>query len=165
MRPILVIQCGNKKRKGVHRVRDLYLGPFWSTFRARDREAPVELDVFVLSAGHGLKHVDERLASYDCKLTPERVPVVGAMVCDQVGSQYPRLRGRPVHFVGNSLYREALEGGGLDVRPIFKPGDGLLGMRSALTDFLRLHGRFNALKGTGVKYVDLGAIMRRVRGD
>ena len=106
MKLALVIQCGASKREGAHPVWDLYTGPFWSTYRARRREAEgsiegahPDFDVFVLSAQFGLRHELDVLPWYECRLTKDQVTELASAVSDQVSRLYPRLSRRPVWFL------------------------------------------------------------------
>jgi len=142
VKPALIIQCGESKRDGVHLVRDLYTGPLWSTYRARCRDAGIEgvhptLDVFVLSGQFGLRRETDALPWYQHRLVLGEVPALSATVRDQVHRFYPDLASRSVHFVGSALYRSVLTGAGLSVRDVAPAGADLLGMRKALSAFLR----------------------------
>lgn len=134
----LVIQCGAKKRPGVHPVGELYLGPFWSTYRAaRDaRTTPIPFPVYVLSARYGIVGVDTPIASYDAVLA-ER-PRKGNEVA--VEDLLPILRaqrsvvGIEVDVIGSALYADALTRAGFTVNRLETRGIGY--MRGALREHL-----------------------------
>lgn len=76
-KPLLLIACAEEKLAGRHRAIDLYQGALfdvlrkWMTRDALDPAKPA-LDVFVISAKHGLVPADREIDSYDQKMTAER---------------------------------------------------------------------------------------------
>jgi len=134
----LVIQCGGTKRPGVHPVGELYLGPFWSTYRAaRDRRGgTLPFPVYVLSAKYGLASVTERVEDYDAVLS-ERPKATNEVAVEAILPLLQRQKGQvgpEVDVVGAKLYREALQRAGFVVHPL-STGD-LLAMRAALKTYL-----------------------------
>ena len=115
----LVIQCGGTKHPGVHPVGELYLGPFWSTYRAaRDRRGgTLPFPVYVLSAKYGLVGVETPIASYDALLAERPRAANEVAVADIV----PILRnqravvGDAVDMIGSALYADALTRAGFTV--------------------------------------------------
>jgi hypothetical protein len=138
----LVIQCGGTKHPGVHPVGELYLGPFWSTYRAaRDRRGgTLPFPVYVLSAKYGLASVTERVKDYDAVLS-ERPKAANEVAVEAILPLLRRQRGQvgpEVDVVGSKLYREALQRAGFVVHPL-STGD-LLAMRKALKTYLTERG-------------------------
>jgi len=138
----LVIQCGGAKRPGIHPVGELYLGPFWSTYRtARDRRGgTLPFPVYVLSAEHGLASVTERVKDYDAVLS-ERPKAKNEVAVETILPLLQRQKGQvgpEVDVVGSKLYREALQRAGFVVHPL-STGD-LLAMRKALKTYLTERG-------------------------
>jgi len=134
----LVIQCGAEKKPGVHPVGELYLGPFWSTYRAaRDaRKTPISFPVYVLSAQYGLVGVDTPIASYDALLAERPRAANEVAVADIV----PILRnqravvGDAIDMIGSALYADALTRAGFTVNRLETRGIGY--MRGALRKHL-----------------------------
>lgn len=130
----LVIQCGEEKRPGVHPAGELYLGPWWQTYRsARDaRATPLPFPVYVLSARYGLVGVEEPVASYDAVLAAHPRKPNEVAVADIV----PLLRkqrevvGNTVDMIGSGLYADALSRAGFTVNRLETRGYGY--MRGAL---------------------------------
>jgi hypothetical protein len=161
-RAVLVIQCGGQKVSCPAAVRDLYLGPLWSSYRLAAGAGPrhPSLDVYVLSAEFGLRRESERAAPYDRVLVPDtfRGTKKGGTPVRRLSDLVALLRlqayafvGRPVHFAGGALYARALSEAGLDVRPLTAPGAGIGDIRSAV-------GRF-------AQRLDLDALIARTRPD
>jgi hypothetical protein len=115
----LVVQCGEEKRPGVHPAGELYLGPWWTTFRAarRERSTPLPFPVYVLSAKYGLVGVETPIASYDALLAERPRAANEVAVADIV----PILRnqravvGDAVDMIGSALYADALTRAGFTV--------------------------------------------------
>lgn len=146
MKPVLVIQCGGAKREGSHPVWNLYTGSFWSTYRARRRETEgiiegshPRLDVYVLSAQFGLRKETDELPWYNCRLTDDRVETLAGEIRNQLRGGCRQLANRSIHFVGSKLYGLALERAGLRVVNVAPAGADMLGMRKALSIFLKQH--------------------------
>ena len=160
-KPVLIVQCGAKKLDRRAKVRDLYLGPFWSTYRARRREQDgltgehSELSVYVLSAKHGLVHELDELEPYDMMVVPAgaahytrrstgstragTATVPADWLAKTVKRQAKKLdlAGRRVFFVGGAAYAEALRLAGVEFESL--SDGGLLAKRSALSGFLKEH--------------------------
>lgn len=142
-----MIQCGGSKRSTDKAVPiwSLYTGTLWSTYRkARERRegalvsGPHQgLDVYVLSAEHGLLPESARCSVYDRvlvadthrSLTKKGVPVrrVGDLV-DTVRDQARRRGLTEVWFVGGATYRDLLRRAGLLVHDLERGG---IGMKAA----------------------------------
>ena len=151
-KPVLIIQCGAKKLAHKALVRDLYLGPFWSTYRARRKEQDgmmgdhSELAVFVLSAKHGLVAEGDEIEPYDMRIVPagffgrrsrDGCALVPAdTLSDTIRDQAAGLglARRDVFFVGGKDYAEALDLAGVEFESL--SDGGLLAKRSALNRFL-----------------------------
>jgi len=160
-KPVLIIQCGASKLSHAAKVRDLYLGPFWSTYRARRREQDgligehSELSVYVLSAKHGLVHELDEVEPYDMMVVPAgsahytrrstgstragTATVPADWLAKTVKKQAKKLglADRQVWFVGGAAYAEALRLAGVDFESL--SDGGLLSKRSALSRFLIEH--------------------------
>lgn len=134
----LVIQCGAEKRPGVHPVGELYLGPFWSTYRkARDaRLTPISFPIYVLSARYGLVGVDERIASYDAVLAerPRKANEVAVADIVPLLQKQRAVVGNEVDVIGSALYADALTRAGFTVNRLETRGIGY--MRGALREHL-----------------------------
>jgi hypothetical protein len=116
----LVIQCGDKKRLGVHRVDELYLGTLWATYRAaRDRRTtPIPFPTYVFSARHGIVSTSALLQPYDAVLSqrPRKAnEVLPQTVVPMLIAQRATV-GSSVDFVGAELYAATLEAAGFTVR-------------------------------------------------
>lgn len=160
-KPVLIIQCGDAKLPRPAPVNELYTGPFWSTYRARRRESPTgmqgvhpELDVYVLSAEHGLVSELAVLEPYNSIIVPGpqadylklyRKPKVSAdtrevsadVLARRIAAQAQGLGlyGREVYFVGGLPYGEALQLAGVRYRSL--SDGGMLSKRKALSEFLK----------------------------
>jgi hypothetical protein len=67
---IALIGCGKKKRAGTHRARWLYTGALFTKALAyAERDF---IDIFVLSAKHGLVELDDELDDYDRRMPTAR---------------------------------------------------------------------------------------------
>lgn len=134
----LIIQCGAEKRPGVHPVGELYLGPFWSTYRAaRDaRMTPLSFPVYVLSARYGLVGVDEPIASYDAVLAarPRAANEIAVEAILPLLQKQRAVVGDAVDMIGSALYADALTRAGFTVNRLETRGIGY--MRSALREHL-----------------------------
>jgi hypothetical protein len=147
-KPVLVIACGNKKRADdLERypygtpVWDLYLGRAWDTYRkwmeahdiarhsgAKRMGGSVSnpLDVWVVSAEHGLLPSTSRLWSYNTQLTPATFSSFVEVLSEQLhasgggalGRERRALLHQSVTFAGPKIYAEALEAAGLQITPI-----------------------------------------------
>jgi len=148
VKPVLVIQCGGLKRLGTHAVRDLYLGPLWSTFRKAAPEGPhPALDVYVLSAEHGLLSEMDLCPAYDRVLVSDsyRSSEKGGTPVRRIAELVPVLAVQRkalglhrVHAVGGKTYLEALRRAGFAVDPV-STGAGIGYIRSDLGRFLEAH--------------------------
>ncbi len=115
----LVIQCGEGKLPGSHRVDELYTGPFWSTYR-KNKPDILPFPVYVLSALHGLLPVDAVIRDYNRVLVahPRRENEVGV---EDLLSLLRRQRvalgldGVTVDTVMSALYAGALTRAGFTV--------------------------------------------------
>lgn len=150
---VLVIECGGKKlqtRKSVP-IWSLYTGPLWSTYRstrARREGASVRgshpsLNVFVLSAEHGLLPETDRCSPYDRVLVADsfRGTHKKGTPVRRVSQMVPLVRVQAlrhglteVWFSGSAVYRGLLEQAGLKVHDLDSRGIGF--KRSALGVFL-----------------------------
>jgi hypothetical protein len=110
-RPVRVglVGCSASKREGIHKARDLYLGAF---FR---HALPIALgscdEVWILSARHGLLHLEHATASYDEQLPTRQRDrgFWGNGVLSSLHNAYPHL---PVHlvFYAGAPYVEGITG-------------------------------------------------------
>ena len=127
MRP-LIIQCGEGKLDGEHRVIDLYTGPLWSSVRAVVAELGGELPlpVYVMSAKYGLVRADKVIETYNavlakrprknCEVSPEElVPLLREQMSEL---------GADTDFVGGALYAETLRAAGFNVTELDTRGIG-----------------------------------------
>jgi len=154
VRPVLIIQCGAKKLEHRATVRDLYLGPFWSTYRARRKEQDGAtgdhsvLAVFVLSAEHGLVPEGQEIAPYDARIITRRngrniekgcrfVPADELSLKVKRQARKLDLSKRVVFFVGGQDYAIVLNLAGVSFESL--SDGGLLAKRSALNRFLKEH--------------------------
>jgi len=147
MKPVLVIACGEGKKRGVHPANRLYTGSLWQTYRKRREEQEgknwsgkhPKLDVFVISARYGLVEETMPIANYNHRLVRPEVEDLAEKVREQVQRFHSRLRRNKVVFVGGKLYREVLEQAGLEVEDL-APGQGIGDKRAALSKYLRTVG-------------------------
>jgi hypothetical protein len=148
MKPILVIACGEGKKRGIHPAHRLYTGSLWQTYsKRRDEQEGVDwsgkhpkLDVFVISARYGLVEETMPIANYNHRLVHSEVEDLADKVREQVQRFHSRLRRNKVVFVGGKFYREVLERAGLEVEDL-APGKGIGDKRAALGNYLRTVGR------------------------
>jgi hypothetical protein len=69
-KPLLIVACADEKLAGNHKAIDLYKGALFDVLRKwMPRDA---MDVYILSAKHGLVHADTLIDSYDQKITAAR---------------------------------------------------------------------------------------------
>ena len=151
-RPVLVIACGNRKqpsRSQGYPVRQIYLGPLWTTYRKwlddhglHDKN-PV--DVWVISAKHGLIPENQVIPVYNTLLTKASEPAFVQKLKRQLqASSRVRLREGPVTYAGpfsrsSPPYLSAMEKVGMDVTAIRGAGYGY--MRQNLRSWLDQHVR------------------------
>jgi hypothetical protein len=148
MKPVLVIACGEGKKRGVHPAHRLYTGSLWQTYRKRREEQEGRdwsgkhpaLDVFVISARYGLVEETMPIANYNHRLVRSEVEDLAEKIREQIRRFHSRLRWQGVVFVGGKLYREVLERAGLEVEDL-APGHGIGDKRAALNKYLRTAGR------------------------
>src|SRR5437588_679420 len=74
-RPLLLIACSRRKAAGVRRGRawDIYDGALYRVLKKLFREHPAaatSVDVLIVSAKYGVVRPDERITTYDLRLTP-----------------------------------------------------------------------------------------------
>jgi hypothetical protein len=67
-RRIIIIPCGFKKRTGVHKAVDLYIGPYFKSNLRWARNYVKDSDILILSAKHGLLDLDRVILPYDLKM-------------------------------------------------------------------------------------------------
>ena len=139
--PVLVIACGDKKigGRGPHRVRDIYKGPLWSSYRKWRRDhgygddEDLPIPVYVLSAKHLLMPDSERIPHYDKKLTASELPRYIPALRQSLRKH--GVEGRDIVYAGpRPLYLEALEATGSNVTRL--SGKGWGGMRKELKAWL-----------------------------
>ena len=146
LKPVVVIACGNKKkpkgegpgRSGKWALWEIYQGPLWTTYRAFLRDHPnPPISVWVLSAEYGLVPEDTFSHPYDRQLTKRNFDDFVKKLRRQLvrGTEAQRLlKDRTVTFAGPTIYGDALEGAGFDVRRLGGVGWG--GMRRNLRAWL-----------------------------
>ena len=116
-KPVLVIGCGRGKLSVSSAVNRLYTGTMWKTYRAaRERHEgadwPVRhprLDVYVLSAKHGLASESKVLAPYEkeAKTESEIKQLADRIRRSSVPDRWPSR----VYFAGSGRYYDALSRG------------------------------------------------------
>lgn len=90
----VLIGCGKRKRKGRHRVEDLYQGPYFRLCLAAARTMALDGDIGVLSAKHGLLKLNDVVESYDRKITdlsPDEKKAWRTKVIERLGDSWPKL--------------------------------------------------------------------------
>lgn len=126
----LVIQCGKRKRPGIHRVDELYLGTLWVTYRAaRDRRTtPIPFPTYVFSARHGIVSTSALLQPYDAVLSkrPRKAHEVTPQTVVPMLIAQRATVGSSVDFVGAELYAATLEAAGFTVRRLDGRGIGYM---------------------------------------
>ncbi|MCZ8255179.1 MAG: hypothetical protein O9327_05905 [Polaromonas sp.] len=111
-RILLLMPCGASKLAIPSRADEIYTGPIWQSLRTHGQALLQEdhVDLWVLSAKHGVLRREDWVEPYDQMMTPARVeelvPAVSKRV-DQILA--PGHRYGVVVFVGGHLYRGLME--------------------------------------------------------
>ena len=65
---IAVITCGDSKRQGVHKAKDLYVGPFFKMCLKYAQSIMPNDKIYILSAKWGLLKLDQEIENYNVKM-------------------------------------------------------------------------------------------------
>jgi hypothetical protein len=138
-RPLLLIACSQRKTAGMRRGRawDIYDGALYRVLKKLFREWPEaarRVEVLIVSAKYGVVRPDQRITTYDERLTPALARRRGAFWADQLkravaGRQFPA-----VHInLGRNYLQVLPDLAGVFDGAVMESAAGGIGIRSAQT--------------------------------
>ena len=134
MANVVIIPCGALKRRERCRARDLYIGSYFKANLRYALSVAQTPDVLILSAKHGLIHLDEKVEPYDLKMGQP-----GCVDADFVRQQAEMMAvtKKQIYALGGKLYLDTLRDAGLKFMPLVEG----LPMGIQMQALKRNHGR------------------------